>query len=367
MKKCSIRIVSVFLAFILIVGSIPVNSNAFGYEDIPSPGDPLYVTKEEAALILREQMIQRQETVIVYVRSEQEEDYELFRWIMDTACAHSDLAVGGDYLLWQRQQYGGRIYSMQTWDGYWYTLIYDIKYYDNAAQEAELDAAITALLESLDLDGKTPYEKVLAVYDYMTKNITYDYDNLLDHEYVLKYTAYAALINRTAVCQGYANLFYRLMLELGIDCRIVSGIGNDGPHGWNIVRLDGEYYNVDATWDAAYVEVGLPYNFFLRTDETFEDHYRDAQYDSEDFRTRYPMAQTDYVPEEHPQALTGDADGNGKIDGNDATILLQYAAGWDVQINDAAADVNADGNIDGKDATLLLQYAAGWDVELKAA
>ena len=114
MKKGSIRILSLFLALVLTVSLIPVSSNAFGYEDIPSPGDPLYVTREEAAQILREQMIQRQETVIVYVRSDQEEDYELFRWIMEAACAHSDTPTGGDYLLWQRQQYGGHIYSMQT-------------------------------------------------------------------------------------------------------------------------------------------------------------------------------------------------------------------------------------------------------------
>lgn len=60
----------------------------------------------------------------------------------------------------------------------------------------------------------------------------------------------------------------------------------------------------------------------------------------------------------------GDANGDGKVDGKDATLLLQYAAGWNVQIKSRPADASGDGKVDGKDATLLLQYAAGWNVKL---
>lgn len=66
---------------------------------------------------------------------------------------------------------------------------------------------------------------------------------------------------------------------------------------------------------------------------------------------------TDRVP--------GDVDGDGDADGNDATLLLQYAAGWEVQIDPDAGDVDGDGDVDGNDATLLLQYAAGWTVTLQ--
>ena len=60
----------------------------------------------------------------------------------------------------------------------------------------------------------------------------------------------------------------------------------------------------------------------------------------------------------------GDASGDGLVDGRDATLLLQYAAGWNVEVTDRAADANGDGTVDGRDATLLLQYAAGWNVTL---
>ena len=61
-------------------------------------------------------------------------------------------------------------------------------------------------------------------------------------------------MNKTAVCQGYAGLLYRLCLEMGISCRMITGTGNGGAHAWNIVALDGKYYNADSTWDAGSTE-----------------------------------------------------------------------------------------------------------------
>ncbi len=60
----------------------------------------------------------------------------------------------------------------------------------------------------------------------------------------------------------------------------------------------------------------------------------------------------------------GDADNNGTVGDNDVAVLMQYAAGWGVQINEKSADVNGDGKADGEDATLLAQYLAGWNVTI---
>lgn len=60
--------------------------------------------------------------------------------------------------------------------------------------------------------------------------------------------------------------------------------------------------------------------------------------------------------------LMGDVNHDGSIDNLDATLVLQYAAGWNVTLDLTAADVCSDGNADNLDATLILQYAAGWNV-----
>jgi len=71
------------------------------------------------------------------------------------------------------------------------------------------------------------------------------------------------------------------------------------------------------------------------------------------------------VQPEPPVLLPGDASGDGQTDIFDALAILQYAVGWDVEVNVDAGDVDDDGKCDIFDALLILQYSVGWDVELK--
>jgi len=63
--------------------------------------------------------------------------------------------------------------------------------------------------------------------------------------------------------------------------------------------------------------------------------------------------------------IAGDIDGNGMVNNRDATYLLRYLAGWDMEEIDAEAlDTTGDGRITSKDGTRLLRYLAGWEVEI---
>lgn len=62
--------------------------------------------------------------------------------------------------------------------------------------------------------------------------------------------------------------------------------------------------------------------------------------------------------------IPGDVNGDGKVNNKDATRLLQYLSGWNVEVVEVALDINNDGKINNKDATRLLQYLSGWDVEI---
>ncbi len=63
--------------------------------------------------------------------------------------------------------------------------------------------------------------------------------------------------------------------------------------------------------------------------------------------------------------IKGDVNGDGKINGRDYSLLMQYLNDWDVTIIEAAADVNGDDKINGRDYSLLMQYLNDWDVEFK--
>ena len=91
-------------------------------------------------------------------------------------------------------------------------------YYTDTTQEYAVDTFATEFQNSTAIQFATDdYEKIKAIYDWLCTNVVYDYTNLNSPEYMLKHTAYAAAINHTAVCQGYAVLFYRLALECGIE------------------------------------------------------------------------------------------------------------------------------------------------------
>ncbi len=89
--------------------------------------------------------------------------------------------------------------------------------------------------------GMTDLEKIISAHDYLTEMCVYS----LDDDY--SYTAYSIFARNTGVCQGYAYAFKYLMDAAGVECYIASS--NEIDHAWNIVSLDGEYYNVDVTQD----------------------------------------------------------------------------------------------------------------------
>ncbi len=215
---------------------------------------------------------------------------ELMWDVWDVAFAHTGVSTEGDYMRWQ---YGGWSLSASyaKGDGFLYlNMVFNVTYYSTYEEEQEVTAKLSNVFADLNLGCKGDYDRVKAVYDYICSNIVYDYDNLYDSSYMTKFSAYGALCNGTAVCQGYAVLLYRMLLEAGVDCRVVTGSGNGGAHAWNIVCLDGKYYNVDSTWDAG----RRNYAYFLKCDSNFTSHSRGSDYSTSAFYGAYPMGSTDY-------------------------------------------------------------------------
>lgn len=320
----------------------------------PKPGDTAdYLTSmEEVVAAVRQGFEKRQEVVSVRFLTTVY-DEQLMKDVLFAALAHTGEPTQGDYLRWQIGECPMSLDGYVYGEEYYLTVTYTPEYYTTAQQEAQMDAAVKELLDRLDVYTATDYEKVSAVYDYICTNVVYDYAGLAAQESKLIYTAYAALMNGTSVCQGYANLFYRLALELGVDARLIAGTGNGGDHGWNIVKLNGKYYNLDATWDAPYAKAGLDYAFFLLCDENFEDHVRDAEYLTEAFQNAYPMAETDYS---EMDSVRGDVDADGEVTRNDVICLLLHVTMPGRFPLDAEADFNGDGQVTRDDVIRLLLH-----------
>lgn len=170
---------------------------------------------------------------------------------------HDGVANHGDYLEDAMSNYSHSI--APTADGVTVT-VKNITYISNAAQEQAVASKLNSVMASLNLNGKSDYAKVKAIYDYITNHVKYDNAHLGNNSYLLQYSAYAALCQGTSVCEGYSALFYRMCLTAGVDCRIIKGNAN-GAHAWNIVRVDGKYYFADPTWDTNFKP---NYRYFLK-------------------------------------------------------------------------------------------------------
>lgn len=125
------------------------------------------------------------------------------------------------------------------------------------------------------------YEKELTIHDYIINTTSYDYDRLMSNTLPdSSYTAAGVLINKIAVCEGYSEAAKILLNLVGVECEIVIGKGeNNESHAWNIVKLDGEWYMLDTTYnDPIVFDNGkrvetLSYDYFNVTSNTLKkDH-----------------------------------------------------------------------------------------------
>ncbi len=129
-----------------------------------------------------------------------------------------------------------------------------------AADSNSLDAAVDAIVAQANALS-TAYDKAKFVHDYLAGNTSYDNTHT-------KFTAYDALVGKSAVCEGYANAYKLVMNKLGIECEYATS--KDMQHMWNIVKIDGQWYNVDCTWDSTTkTGAAVPSTYFMKSTSHF--------------------------------------------------------------------------------------------------
>ena len=103
-----------------------------------------------------------------------------------------------------------------------------------------------AIVDDIITSKMSEFDKALAIHDWLTFNLDYDFT-------YSNYYVEDALTDRRCVCQGYALTFKMMCEMVGLNVIYVTGEGYSdgswGGHAWNQVRIDGQWYNVDVTWD----------------------------------------------------------------------------------------------------------------------
>jgi len=122
-----------------------------------------------------------------------------------------------------------------------------------AKKDKQIYDRCTEIIGRCITEGMTDYEKEWAIYCWLIRNIVYDWRHQDPSRNTPRdsYGPYGGLVNGEAVCLGFATSFQLLMDMLDVECITVVGaaFNSSESHAWNMVRLDGEWYCVDATWD----------------------------------------------------------------------------------------------------------------------
>jgi len=132
---------------------------------------------------------------------------------------------------------------------------YNTKREDVAEVQKHMEPTIAKYLAGIN-DSMSAYD--VALHFHMTLINSIDYDTVaLENEsrdggidYIR--TICGVFLNGKAVCAGYAKALQYLLQKCGVECAYVTGHilkEEDGGHAWNMVKIDGDYYYVDTTWD----------------------------------------------------------------------------------------------------------------------
>ncbi len=266
---------------------------------------------------------------------------------------------------------------------------YDASSTKQAIQRVE--NRVNACLKTVE-NCSSDYEKIKGIHDWLAANISYDYNHF-------DQSLYAALVQGSAVCAGYVSAFDYIAKKAGIETIQVSGVGHSTStqsenHAWNLVKVDGTWYELDLTWNDPKNGTEPYRDFFLVGTETkasvlkgnltfAASHEMHSYFTSAAYSFAFPaISKTAYVYSEKTQepavsqspgpvasepvssvqpskVKKGDVNMDNAVDLRDAQLALKSALNLQAlsaqQIE--AADVNGDKKVTLQDAQLILKVA----------
>ena len=216
----------------------------------------------------------------------------------------------------------------------------------NVSQKASQTAE--SVINGLINGSMSEFDKVKAIHDYIVNNI--QYASVIDYNNHSLFTAEGALTNKVAVCQGYAEAFSLLCYKAGIQTEMVYGVAYNGQtsesHAWNIVRVDGVWYQIDTTWDDP-IGGNPQYTYFLIPDSLMNENHTASSYTN-----KYSCTDSRYV--EYGQQMTAAV----YIQSRYGNVGYKFVSGEAEVKNQVTANKNGGIN------TFILAYDTGEKINL---
>ena len=174
--------------------------------------------------------------------------------------------------------------------------------------------SVTELASLLSQYASTEAERARIIYSWISYHIDYDVPAYLSGQYG-DVTPEGVLRSRKGVCSGYATLYQALAHAMGLEAVIIPGYGKGASyiigkaseinHAWNGVKIDQQWYLVDATWGAGIINNNQfqrnfnPFYFATAPDKFIYDHFPEKE-KWQLLSPPYPKQQFDNTPEVSP-------------------------------------------------------------------
>jgi len=147
----------------------------------------------------------------------------------------------GKYVLFvYRYDRNGEIVKHTTNDGKTYDYVQCYIRIEDDKEDNPLTQAVAEAAE--ECKKGNDFDTAVTINDYLVNHVQYDYN----YNY---YSPQAALLDGKCVCNGYSRAYQLIANKCGLDCRKVYGVAGGDNHAWDAVKIYGNWYHVDPTWN----------------------------------------------------------------------------------------------------------------------
>lgn len=176
----------------------------------------------------------------------------------------------------------GRKCAVET--RFWLTY-FSVDYIIDKSVLAEMTAKLEAECVAFEKTLTNPADEWLTelqIHDRIIEKCEY----LDPNEGLIYSSAYGALVDGNAACEGYSKAAKLLLDRVGIENALVSGESDNGEqsgaHMWNVVNIGGNFYHLDCTWDDPVSDDGdglVMYAYFNLSDKMISETHSNFSYD----------------------------------------------------------------------------------------
>lgn len=156
---------------------------------------------------------------------------------------------------------------------------FNVSYREDPSVEKEVESFANKWVRENISANDTDIDKVLKIHDFIVTQNQYNRgdSNNMSGGYSIYHPA-SILYGNGGVCNAYATLFDKLATKVDLDVRYATGTSKKTgeAHIWNMVKVDGNWYNIDVTYDdptitfnegdIENIEDFVSYNYFLKSD-----------------------------------------------------------------------------------------------------